>query len=195
MVSAEETCSKICLNISQEEQKFLVSLQGVRSPARRELPSFLRDFEKTQNESLAGIQLVPEEQARRTRATSPSKRSAGRNEPSHTTCTDQLSLLIDRLIWKSATLIEAHQKATSGKQYVVVYGVRFDLNANSDGSTGTILMFKKDFFEFYALLERTLVFMLGLFGVSIDAGYASHEVPELNREPDSVNRSTIIGDG
>lgn len=64
-------------------------------------------------------------------------------------------------------------------------------------------MFKADFFEYYALLERVLVHLLESFGIIISADYTTNSVPlppeekDLDRSIHSVSHSvenSIIGD-
>ncbi|KAK4240171.1 hypothetical protein C8A03DRAFT_31740 [Achaetomium macrosporum] len=73
--------------------------------------------------------------------------------------------IIRRLQWKLPFLAEGYRKA--------VDRVGTDLAAVSEAE----LMFKLDFFEYYMLIERALVHLLGVFGVDIPRGYSSPSPP------------------
>ncbi|KAK3308282.1 uncharacterized protein B0T15DRAFT_508769 [Chaetomium strumarium] len=69
--------------------------------------------------------------------------------------------IIRRLQWKLPFLAEGYRKA--------VDRIGADPTAVSEAE----LMFKLDFFEYYMLIERALVHLLGVFGVDIPRGYSS----------------------
>ncbi len=68
--------------------------------------------------------------------------------------------LLRRLKWKSHLLIVSHQRVTQALQ-LSSPGIH-DLGPNEAET-----MFKLDFFEYYALLERVLLHLLGVFNVSV----------------------------
>jgi hypothetical protein len=79
--------------------------------------------------------------------------------------------IIRRLQWKLPFLAEGYRKA--------VDRVGADPAAVSEAE----LMFKLDFFEYYMLIERALVHLLGVFGVDIPRGYSSSPSPPHNNNP------------
>lgn len=70
--------------------------------------------------------------------------------------------LLRRLKWKSHLLVSSHQRVTRAMQAPAPQA--YDVTA-----TEAETMFKLDFFEFYVLLERVLLHLLGVFSISISA--------------------------
>jgi hypothetical protein len=81
--------------------------------------------------------------------------------------------IIRRLQWKLPFLAQGYRLA--------VDRVGADPAAVSEAE----LMFKLDFFEYYMLIERALVHLLGVFGVEIPRGYASHTTTTHSHEKDN----------
>lgn len=65
---------------------------------------------------------------------------------------------VRRLKWKLPYLADSHRKVTTTE----------GLPVHEQKEIET--MFKLDFYEFYTVLERALVHLLGVFGYSVEAG-------------------------
>lgn len=86
----------------------------------------------------------------------------------------------------------------------VINNQNFPISSDTGKANAAEIMFKVDFFEFYALLERVLVHLLGCFGMVITAEHhynttTAVNVPvvpsstDLNRSV-TKNTSSILGD-
>lgn len=110
--------------------------------------------------------------------------------------------LLRRLKWKSIALLFCHNRAISRSTDNVINGLNFPITSDTGKANAAETMFKVDFFEFYALLERALVCLLGSFGMVISADHST-TVPlapsstGLNRSvysDETIAQSSIIGD-
>ncbi|KAI9037731.1 uncharacterized protein KD926_000072 [Aspergillus affinis] len=84
--------------------------------------------------------------------------------PSHANPAQELSRftkLVARLKWKLPFLEEAYQRATQSGMPDT------DLDLDPEDINYAATMFKIDFHEYYALLERAIVHLLGVFGVQV----------------------------
>ncbi|KAJ9652677.1 hypothetical protein H2198_008080 [Neophaeococcomyces mojaviensis] len=109
--------------------------------------------------------------------------------------------LLRRLKWKSTTLLFCHNRAMSQSTDNVISGLNFPISSDTGKANAAEIMFKVDFFEFYALLERVLVHLLGCFGMVITADNAAvplaPSTTDLNRSKYSdavIGKNSIIGD-
>lgn len=111
--------------------------------------------------------------------------------------------LLRRLKWKTPNLLYSHSRAlqdssaTSPADEITIAGTSFPLNPPTPTPSLIIplpepttaeTMFKIDFFEYYALLERVLVHLLGVFGLVISASAPS------DSSSTSTDVSGLIGD-
>jgi hypothetical protein len=99
--------------------------------------------------------------------------------------------LLARLKWKSSLLIISHQRVTQAVQAPATGS--HDLSA-AEAET----MFKLDFFEYYVLLERVILQLLGVFNISVSPHVieepASHNVLRGDTAKDMpINGASIIG--
>lgn len=108
-----------------------------------------------------------------------------------------------RLKWKSTTLIFCHHRALCQQTDNFINNLNFPISSDNGKANAAEIMFKVDFFEFYALLERVLVYALECFGIVISADYTTNTVPLPASETglvDSIHSSSqtaensIIGD-
>src|SRR3984957_11241485 len=99
--------------------------------------------------------------------------------------------LLARLKWKSSLLIISHQRVMQVMQAPTTGP--HDLSA-----TEAETMFKLDFFEYYVLLERVILHLLGVFNISVSPHVVeepvSHNVLRGDTAKDMpVNGAPIIG--
>jgi hypothetical protein len=104
--------------------------------------------------------------------------------------------IVRRLKWKLPYLASSYQQATSRMN-----------GASEEVDWARIieaeLMFKLDFFEYYMLLERALVHLLGIFGITVSRGLGERRLQTLRREQqrgqqgwsDNKNNSNGTADG
>jgi len=109
-----------------------------------------------------------------------------------------------RLKWKSTTLLFCHHRALLQQTDNVICNVNFPITSDTGKANAAEIMFKVDFFEYYALLERVLVHLLACYGMVISADHTTGTVPvpapleerDLNRSMHSdayANENSIIG--
>lgn len=79
--------------------------------------------------------------------------------------------VLRRLKWKSSFLIHSHIRALTQETNNIIGGLNFPITSDTGKANAAEVMFKADFFEFYALLERCLVHLLGCFGMVITASH------------------------
>jgi hypothetical protein len=100
--------------------------------------------------------------------------------------------LLARLKWKSHLLVLSHQRVTQAMQAP-------GAETNSLSATEAETMFKLDFFEFYVLLERVLLHLLGVFNISVSPHVVkgAAEDAEVSGNPSTqdvpANGAPIIG--
>ncbi|KAK5082592.1 hypothetical protein LTR70_008320 [Exophiala xenobiotica] len=108
-----------------------------------------------------------------------------------------------RLKWKSTTLLFCHHRALTQQTDNIICDINFPLTSDTGKANAAEIMFKVDFFEYYALLERVLVHLLACYGMVISADHTTGTVPaplaewDLNRSVHSdayTNENSIIGD-
>ncbi|KAK5072414.1 hypothetical protein LTR51_005050 [Lithohypha guttulata] len=68
-----------------------------------------------------------------------------------------------RLKWKSTTLLFCHHRALLQETNNVINNTNFPISSDTGKANAAEIMFKVDFFEWYALLERVLVSLLGCY--------------------------------
>lgn len=86
-----------------------------------------------------------------------------------------------RLKWKSTTLLFCYERALSRQTDNVIHGLNFPITSDTNKANAAEIMFKVDWFEFYALLERVLVYLLESVGMVVSADHTASSVP-LPRE-------------
>ncbi len=79
---------------------------------------------------------------------------------------DRYTRLVRRLKWKLQFLVQGYDQATARS-------VNPQLAAEAE------LMFKLDFFEYYMLLERALVHLLGVFGTTVSRDFSEQHLQAL----------------
>ncbi|KNG91314.1 hypothetical protein ANOM_000343 [Aspergillus nomiae NRRL 13137] len=103
-----------------------------------------------------------------------SSTSRGGNHPAPSQELARFMKIVGRLKWKLPFLAEGYRLAT----------------LPADGGVDVAhaeIMFKIDFFEYYALLERAIVHLLGVFGVTVTGAFTrSHSTPRLGRNGSPV---------
>lgn len=72
---------------------------------------------------------------------------------------ERVMKIVRRIKWKFPFLAHGYNAATEG--------------ANQEQRDEAELMFKLDFFEYYMLLERALVHLLGVFGIKVTGAYGT----------------------
>lgn len=82
-----------------------------------------------------------------------------------------------RLKWKSTSLLFCHHRALHQQTDNFINNVNFPITSDSSKANAAEINFKLDFFEYYGLLERTLVNLLECFSMVITADYTSDHVP------------------
>ncbi|PYI03147.1 hypothetical protein BO78DRAFT_400017 [Aspergillus sclerotiicarbonarius CBS 121057] len=110
--------------------------------------------------------------ARPSRTPSPTKRP--RSSPS-----DDLSRfmkIVARLKWKLPFLAEGYRLAT------------IDPSTSDTDVIHAEIMFKIDFHEYYALLERAIVHLLGIFGTSVSSAFGQAHLAQNGATPLSSHR-------
>ena len=108
-----------------------------------------------------------------------------------------------RLKWKSTALLFCHHRALLQQTDNVISGMNFPIVSDTGKANAAEIMFKVDFFEYYALLERVVIASLECFGIVISADHTTSMVPvplaekDLNRSIHSdahAAENSIIGD-
>jgi hypothetical protein len=100
--------------------------------------------------------------------------------------------LLARLKWKSSLLIISHQRVTQAMQAPTT-------GPHDSSATEAETMFKLDFFEYYVLLERVILHLLGVFNISVSPHVVEEQVNHNNVSRDdtakdiSINGAPIIG--
>lgn len=99
--------------------------------------------------------------------------------------------LLARLKWKSSLLIISHQRVTQAMKTPTT-------GPHDLGAAEAETMFKLDFFEYYVLLERVILQLLGVFNISVSPHVVeepvSHNVLRDNTAKDMpINGAPIIG--
>lgn len=84
---------------------------------------------------------------------------------------------VRRLRWKSTTLLFCHHRALNQQTDNFINQTNFPIFSDNAKANAAEINFKLDFFEYYGLLERTLVNLLECFSIVISADYTSHNVP------------------
>jgi hypothetical protein len=87
--------------------------------------------------------------------------------------------IVRRLKWKIPDLARGYHEAVD----------RVGPNVDRAHVDEAALMFKLDFFEYYMLIERALVHLLGVFGVGVSRGFKSHHIKALMEERDRTTQS------
>jgi hypothetical protein len=87
--------------------------------------------------------------------------------------------LLARLKWKSHLLVISHQRVTQALQTP-------SQGTHSLSASEAETMFKLDFFEFYVLLERVLLHLLGVFNISVS--------PHVVNGPADLSRTAATKD-
>lgn len=82
-----------------------------------------------------------------------------------------------RLKWKSTTLLFCHHRALRTDTNNVICNLNFPISSDTGKANAAEIMFKADFFEYYALLERVLVSLLECFGMVISPDHHNGAVP------------------
>lgn len=84
-----------------------------------------------------------------------------------------------RLKWKSTTLLFTHHRALTHQTDNIIHNLNFPITSTTGTGKANAaeIMFKVDFFEYYALLERVLVHLLGCYGMVISADHTTANVP------------------
>jgi hypothetical protein len=99
--------------------------------------------------------------------------------------------LLARLKWKSSLLIISHQRVTQAMKTPTT-------GPHDLGAAEAETMFKLDFFEYYVLLERVILQLLGVFNISVSPHVVeepvSHNVLRDDTAKDMpINGAPIIG--
>lgn len=96
--------------------------------------------------------------------------------------------IVRRLKWKLPYLAAGYHQATAGSPAADASALMDD-NAHAARAEAE-LMFKLDFFEYYMLLERALVHLLGVFGIAISRDFlgtiGAAEEPARRANPDGA---------
>ena len=96
--------------------------------------------------------------------------------------------IVRRLKWKLPYLAHGYRQATLRLDYPT----DVDIAHRSEAE----LMFKLDFFEYYMLLERALVHLLGVFGITVSRDFAERHLRmmlEEQRQQDIRNYGVLRG--
>ena len=97
--------------------------------------------------------------------------------------------LLARLKWKSHLLVASHQRVTQAMQ-----GPSPGVHSLSASEAET--MFKLDFFEYYVLLERVILHLLGVFNIGVSSDLwkeASNQTDSSGTIDVPTNGAPIIG--
>lgn len=109
-------------------------------------------------------------------ATASSAHANGSRPPSSAAELMRYAKIVRRLKWKLPYLAHGYRQAT-------LRGADADADADAvHGRTEAELMFKLDFFEYYMLLERALVHLLGVFGIAISRDFAERHLRMMLEE-------------
>lgn len=84
---------------------------------------------------------------------------------------------VRRLKWKSTTLLFCHHRALNQQTDNLINKTNFPISTNNGKANAAEINFKLDFFEYYGLLERTIVNLLECFSIVISANCTSDNVP------------------
>lgn len=84
---------------------------------------------------------------------------------------------VRRLRWKSTTLLFCHHRALNQQTNNLINQTNFPISSDNGKANAAEINFKLDFFEYYGLLERTIVNLLECFSIVISADYTSDNVP------------------
>jgi hypothetical protein len=93
--------------------------------------------------------------------------------------------IVRRLKWKIPDLARGYREAVDGRVG----------NAHRAYVEEAALMFKLDFFEYYMLIERALVHLLGVFGITVSRGFDKRHQQALREEQERRDTSTPLGNG
>lgn len=85
--------------------------------------------------------------------------------------------LLRRIKWKSGTLLYCHHRALTQDTDIVIKGVHFPISSEMSRANAAEIMFKTDFFDWYATLERCIINLLESYGVVISADFTTDKVP------------------
>lgn len=103
--------------------------------------------------------------------------------------------LLRRLKWKSGTLLYCHHRALTQQTNIQINGMTFQISSMNGRANAAEIMFKTDFFEWYANLERCLTNLLECFGMVISADFTTDSVPLFGQTDRFQNtENSIIGD-
>ncbi|RAL03303.1 uncharacterized protein BO80DRAFT_16769 [Aspergillus ibericus CBS 121593] len=110
--------------------------------------------------------------------TRPSRTPSPTKRP-HSSASDDLSRfmkIVARLKWKLPFLAEGYRLAT------------LDPSTSDTDVSHAEIMFKIDFHEYYALLERAIVHLLGIFGTTVTSAFGQAHLPQPGVTPLSSHR-------
>lgn len=93
--------------------------------------------------------------------------------------------IVRRLKWKIPDLARGYREAVDGRVG----------NVHRAYVEEAALMFKLDFFEYYMLIERALVHLLGVFGITVSRGFGKRHIQALREEQDRRDTSAPLGNG
>ncbi|RKU41918.1 hypothetical protein DL546_001324 [Coniochaeta pulveracea] len=99
------------------------------------------------------------------------------NTDSCTTAASELQRflrIVRRLKWKIPDLARGYREAVDGRLG----------NVHRAYAEEAALMFKLDFFEYYMLIERALVHLLGVFGITVSRGFEKRHIQTLRGDQD-----------
>jgi hypothetical protein len=80
--------------------------------------------------------------------------------------------IVSRLRWKLPFLAEAYRLATTTPNPGAGIGNGTGTGSSGNGNPEAEIMFKIDFFEYYALLERAIVHLLAVFNITVSSSSA-----------------------
>lgn len=106
---------------------------------------------------------------------------------------ERYDLLLRRLKWKASLLLQSYQRTTFPELYAAGGVVpSFLSNHEPWARPDSEAMFKIDFFEFFVLLERVLLYLLNAMGISISPNASggsgtSISIPSSNKDKASEN--------
>lgn len=104
--------------------------------------------------------------------------------------------LLRRLKWRSTSLLYSHHRAETCHTDNIICGANFFITSDDGRANAAETMFKLDFFEYYALLERVLLHLLACYDIVISAEHASEiPLPQMHNYTERApSKDTLIGD-
>lgn len=92
---------------------------------------------------------------------------------------ERVMKIVRRIKWKFPFLAHGYNAATTAC-------------APAEQREEAELMFKLDFFEYYMLLERALVHLLGVFGIKVTGAFGSSRVPDNHQQSNHRFHANVL---